>query len=326
MIEGLISTIIPVHNRPLLLGEAVETVLVQTYSSFEIIIVDDGSDDPGMPASLADSERKGDGKVRVLRQSNRGPGVARQHGLENAQGEFIQFLDSDDLLLAGKFASQVAALADDPDAGVCYGKTRFVTATGEVIAPWRRTGERIDSMFPSMLERRWWGTSTPMYRRLLLKRAGPIEALSNEEDWEFDCRIAALGVRLAWVDEWVSVQRDVADNRASACGSSDPEKLRDRARARELILQSALRADVSPSSPEFQQFIRYSFLVARQCAAAGLNDEAEHLVRCLHEAAPRALMHLYLLAGRWLGFRRATRIAEAAHAWAKGSASRVDVS
>lgn len=320
MVHGLVSTIIPVHNRPRLLREAVASVLSQTYENFEIIIVDDGSDDPRMADSLAHCEIEGKNQVRVLRQANQGPGPARQAGLENARGEFIQFLDSDDLLYPNKYAAQVAVLARDPGAGVCYGKTRFVTSTGQVVAPWRRTGERIETMFPSMLAQRWWGTSTPLYRQTLMDRAGPIEALSNEEDWELDCRIAALGVRLAWVDEWVSEQRAVADNRASHGGSSEPAKLRDRARARELILQSALGADMSPAAPEFQQFIRYSFLVARQCAVAGLHGEAEHLVRCLHEAAPRALMRLYLLMGRWLGLGPATRITEALHALGSRSA------
>lgn len=313
MIKGLVSTIIPVYNRPRLLQEAVASVQSQTYPDLEIIIVDDGSDDPRMADSLTLCEREGKAKVRVLRQPNSGPGAARQAGLEESQGEFIQFLDSDDLLYPSKYEQQVAALAADPVAGVCYGKTRYLASAGQVVAPWRRTGERIESMFPSMLEQRWWGTSTPLYRQELLARAGPIKPLSNEEDWEFDCRIAALDVRLAWVDEWVSEQRDIATGRASDRGSSDPAKLRDRAKARELILQSALRADVPPSAPEFQQFIRYSFLVARQCVSAGLHKEGEHLVRILHEAAPRKLMHIYLLAGRVLGFGRATRLAEGAH-------------
>lgn len=318
MIKGLVSTIIPVYNRPALLQEAVASVLAQSYQDIEILVVDDGSNDPGMDESLASCEQLGAGRVHVLRQGNQGPGAARQHGLENARGQFVQFLDSDDLLLKDKFAQQVEALRRKPEAEVSYGKTRFVAADGQVIAPWRRTGEKIATMFPSMLEQRWWGTSTPLYRRSLLNALGPIETLSNEEDWEFDCRIAGLGTRLAWVDEWVSEQRSIADNRASAGGSTDPAKLRDRARARELILRSALRAGIAPETPEFQAFVRYSFLVARQCAAAGLAAEAEHLVGCLNEALPRTLMRVYLLAGRYFGFRRTTRVAESAHRLLRG--------
>lgn len=313
VVQGLVSTVIPVYNRARLLEEAVASVLAQTYEHIEIIIVDDGSDDPSMAGSLENCARLGHGKVDVVRQQNQGPGVARQRGLQEARGEFVQFLDSDDLLLIDKFRLQVEVLRREPPAAVSYGKTRFVLPSGEVLAPWRRTGEKILQMFPSMLAQRWWGTSTPLYRRSILDAAGPITSLVNEEDWEFDCRIAALGVQLAWVDEWVSEQRVTAENRASEGGSTDPVKLRDRARARHLILKSAVRAGVPPETPEFRTLIRYSFLVARQCAAVGLTAEAEKLVRHLNEVAPSGLMNLYLLSGKWIGFQRATRIAEQAH-------------
>jgi hypothetical protein len=312
VITGLVSTIIPVYNRPVLLRECVQSVLQQSHTDFEVIIVDDGSDDPAMAASLSACETLGAGKVRVMRQPNSGPGAARQRGLEAANGEFIQFLDSDDLLLPRKFGIQVAALQAQAKVHACYGKTRYVDANGTVTAPWRRTGERIDLLFPSMLASRWWGTSTPLYRMSALLEAGPISNLRNEEDWEFDCRLGAAGARLVWVDEWVSEQRALAHNRACAGGSIDPEKLQDRAHARRLILEHALRAGVDPRCPEFEAFIRSSFLLARQCALAGLPEPAADLVDRLQRARPRRVMGAYLAAGRVFGFGRTTRLAEAA--------------
>src|SRR4029079_14626008 len=107
MIEGLVSTVIPVHNRPHLLREAVASVLAQTYRPIEIIIVDDGSTDD--TTSVADSlatERSGE--IMVIHQGNTGPGLAREAGRQAARGEFIQYLDSDDILLPRKFELQVS--------------------------------------------------------------------------------------------------------------------------------------------------------------------------------------------------------------------------
>lgn len=128
-----------------------------------------------------------------------------------------------------------------------------------------------------------------------------------------DCRIAAKGCRLVWVDDLVSTVREIAESHASRGGSTDPAKLRDRARAREAILRHAVQAGVLLESKEFAEFSRSSFLVARQCALAGLAGEAEHLVRRLNETVPRMLMRMYLMAGYWLGFSRATFIAESTH-------------
>ena len=171
-----------------------------------------------------------------------------------------------------------------------------------------------------MLARRWWGTSTPLYRYRLLADIGPITDLLNEEDWEYDCRLAAKGVELARVREVVSEQREIASVRASEGGATDPAKLRDRARARHYILRHAQRAGVSPRQHEFQEFVSYSFLLARQCAAAGLTEVAKDLVEQLQAAAPRKLMRTYLLAGTALGFERATAISEWAYRLLRGHA------
>src|SRR5215472_7466164 len=108
MLEGLASTIIPVHNRALLLRQAVASVLAQTYRPIEIIIVDDGSTDD--TAREAEALAKAYSGVRAIHRSNGGPGAARETGRLAANGEFIQYLDSDDLLLPNKFELQVNGL------------------------------------------------------------------------------------------------------------------------------------------------------------------------------------------------------------------------
>src|SRR5436309_5970333 len=207
---ALVSTIIPVWNRPVLLAEAVASVLAQDYRPIEIIIVDDGSTDD--TAAVADAlAREHAGIVKAIHIANGGPGVAREAGRCVARGGYIQHLDSDDVVLPGKFAMQVAALDASPECGAAYGWTRFRHYDGHIEPrPWKRSGERIDTMFPSMLTMRWWDTPTPLYRASLLSDAGPWTNLRIEEDWEYDCRIAARGVRLAYCESWVCEVREHA--------------------------------------------------------------------------------------------------------------------
>ncbi len=277
MTEGLVSTIIPVFNRSEMLKEAVASVLAQSYRPVEIIIVDDGSTDatPEVASGLA---RDYAAEVTVIVKENGGPGPAREAGLLVTHGEFIQYLDSDDLLMPDKFLRQVTGLRHFPECGVSYGKTRFVR-NGAVPAdiPWKRTGERIETMFPSFLRSRWWGTSTPLYRRSVIDQAGPWSSLINEEDWEYDCRIARQGIRLHQVTEFVSTQRDHGGVRLSRDGSRDPVKLRSRAQAHAKILEHAEQAGIICDQPEMKHFARELFLLCRQCGAAGLAQESAGL-------------------------------------------------
>jgi glycosyltransferase involved in cell wall biosynthesis len=138
--------------------------------------------------------------LRVVRQANGGPGAAREAGRCAAQGEFIQYLDSDDLLLPRKFERQVAALRANPDCGVAYCAIHFRRPDGqEETGAWKGTGRDYDKMFPSFLNDRWWDTVTPLYRRTTCDQAGAWTTLRLEEDWEYDCRVAALGTRLAFL-------------------------------------------------------------------------------------------------------------------------------
>jgi len=271
---GLVSTIIPVYNRSGMLREAVASVVRQTYRPIEIIIVDDGSTDE-TPRVADELESTYPFEVRALHVLNGGPGWAREAGRQLARGEFIQYLDSDDLLLPLKFELQVSGLRIHPQCGVAYGRTE----------PWRRTGEHIETMFPSMLQSRWWGTSTPLYRRVVLDRAGAWSRLKAEEDWEYDCRIACQGMRLHFCQEAVSHERQHSGSRLSRGGSRDADKLRDRAEAHRLILGHAQRASIASDSPEMQHFARELFLLARQCGAAGLPDEAKRLFGLAREAS-----------------------------------------
>lgn len=304
MADGLVSTIIPVYNRASMLREAVASVLAQTYRPIEIILADDGSTDdtPDAIAALASSE------VRTIRIENGGPGVAREAGRQIANGELIQYLDSDDLLLPRKFELQVAALRARPDAGVAYGLTRYRDRDGnEIACTWKDANQRQETILPSFLLSRWWETSTPLYRRSVCDAAGPWLPLRLEEDWEYDCRIGALGTRLAFVDEVVAEHRDHPHGRLSKGAALDPGRLRQRAVAHERIAESALRA-VPRDAPEMRHFARELFHMARQCGAAGLEEESRRLLDRARAIAPRWDLQLYGAMAGVIGWTRAGRL------------------
>ena len=307
-IEGLVSTIVPVYNRGALLRESVRSALAQTYRPLELIIVDDGSTDAGTLDTIADLVSSHP-EVRSIRRENGGPGAARETGRVAARGEFIQYLDSDDLLLPTKFELQVAALRRDPEAGVAYGIVRYRNAAGdEIVCDWKPANQKQDYLFPSLLIARWWETVSPLFRRSVTDRVGPWTSLRLEEDWEHDARVAALGVKLAFVNEIVAEHRDHPAERLSRGSGLDPARLRDRAAAHELIAAHAHRAGVRIESPEFQQFARELFHVARQCGAAGLPAEARRLADASSRVSNARDLRVYRRIASVIGWRNAGRL------------------
>jgi hypothetical protein len=318
---GLVTTIIPVYNRAEMLSNAVQSVLDQDYRPIEIIIVDDGSTDNTYSIAQQLASRNPE-EIRVFKQTNSGPGPARQFGLQHARGEFIQYLDSDDLLCRQKFTLQVEMLRRQPDCDVCYSISHdHFLRDGLPIrdVPTKGTGEYRPTLFPKLLLERWWSTNTPLYRHDALKLIGPWKALINEEDWEYDARLGALNVKLAWVSESLSIKRwFAADQHLSNAGAFDPEKLRHRAIARHSIYQSALTAGVSHDSPEMKHFAHAAFLMARDCCNANLGKEASALLSLASQAGcndNKLLrdLRIFRLMKKLLGGRNAVRLGEMFH-------------
>lgn len=257
-----------------MIRNAVDSVLAQRYSAIELIIVDDGSTD-NTYAVLQQLQAAHPDIVRCFTQENCGPGVARNLGLKYARGEFIQYLDSDDILHPNKFQKQVESLGANPDAGVSYCVTlRCASRTGEMI-PWARTAETIENIFPSFLPKRGWATLTPLWRRSVCDAIGPWKPYRVMEDWEHDLRAGILGVIPVHVPEALCTVVDHDENRASGMNEGfTPERIRDFFRAHESIWKIMRDQNLTDWS-YLQQFSRTMFWIGRMCGRFGLNEEAE---------------------------------------------------
>jgi glycosyltransferase involved in cell wall biosynthesis len=125
--KPLISSIITFLNSEEFIEEAIESVLAQTHSNLELLLVDDGSTDDSTQIALRYAERFPE-KVRYLEHAeheNRGAAASRNLGLSNARGEYIALLDSDDVWWAHKLEEQLAILDSHPEAGMVYGQSQY---------------------------------------------------------------------------------------------------------------------------------------------------------------------------------------------------------
>ncbi len=136
----IVSVIIPTFNRASQLEEAVESVLAQSLKDVEIIVVDDGSTD-----DTATRMRKYTGSVTLLRQEQSGASVARNKGVTAAQGEFIAFLDSDDLFLPDHLQESVDFLREEPQIDFVFGDIEKFNTEG-VVMPTFFKGKSIESI------------------------------------------------------------------------------------------------------------------------------------------------------------------------------------
>ena len=129
----VVSVIIPTYNRQALLPRAIDSVVRQTFSDWEIVLVDDGSTDD-TPRIAARYLRQLGRRFIFLRQENRGASAARNAGIETARGEYIAFLDSDDEFVPHKLARQMALLEKRPQLGMVYSDYSFIDLDGRFFA------------------------------------------------------------------------------------------------------------------------------------------------------------------------------------------------
>jgi hypothetical protein len=308
----VVSTIIPVYNRAGLLVEAVNSVLAQSHPLNEIIIVDDGSTDETTDVARGLSVRN-PAVVRYLRLERGREWRARNHGLDIATGEFIQFLDSDDLIAPEKLATQVAALRAHPECGISYCYAReYAIGDPPPGRPARRTGETFATLFPALLHGRIWPYPSPLFRRSVIDAAGAFLDLSAYPDWELECRMAASGVRLHHTRSFLAETRNTHRLEGRRKSIKPPAALRDTAHIFEVILGHARRAQVPASA--LNAFVPRLLHIGRQCASIGLEVEARRCLELARDAATgplRRRLKAYATVSDLCGWVFVGRVAEA---------------
>jgi glycosyltransferase involved in cell wall biosynthesis len=198
--DGLVSVITPFFNARPYLTEAVESVLAQSYRPLELLLVDDGSTDGSADciAHLADTH---DG-VRLLRLShNQGQAAARNAALLRARGEFLTFLDADDVMMPDRLAFQIDYLVTHRDVDVIIGSAEYVLEPGVAPPEWLRG--------PVAASRsRHRDPMTMLARRGVFDRVGLFDTsyrVGEDTEWVF--RATAAGVGITKVDRIVIRRR-----------------------------------------------------------------------------------------------------------------------
>ncbi|MEP6489079.1 glycosyltransferase [Microcoleus vaginatus GB2-A3] len=192
-----VSVIIPAYNGDRYIAQAVESVLSQTYTNWEIIVVDDGSTDDTRQALQPYFDR-----IRYFSQENQGVAAARNRGIEESKSELIAFLDQDDFFLPDKLAAQVALFRSSPSLGIVNSGWRLVNKHGETISDikcWE---------YLPKLDLETWIVQMPvlpsamMFSRKWLKLVGGFNSeFDSVDDADLLLRLALLGCEAAWLPQ-----------------------------------------------------------------------------------------------------------------------------
>ena len=183
-----ISIITPAYNAERTILETVESVQKQTYSDFELIIVDDGSKD--RTVELLQSIE--DQRLKIFSYENGGVAIARNRGLSHATGDLIAFIDADDLWTPDKLELQLAALQKHPEAGVAYSWTYFMSDKGESITPAKPVFVEGNVYAKLLVDNFLAHGSNPLIRREAIESVGEFDSsFPHCADWDFYLRLAA---------------------------------------------------------------------------------------------------------------------------------------
>jgi glycosyltransferase involved in cell wall biosynthesis len=183
-----ISIIVPVYNGETTILETIASVQQQTFSDFEIIVINDGSTDQ----TLELLQTIQDERLKIFSYENGGLPIARNRGLSQATGEFIGFLDADDLWTPDKLELQLAALRQHPDAGVAYSWTYFKYEENEYSYVDKSSFFEGNVYADLLVKNFLHNGSNPLISKQAIESVGFFDpALKSCEDWDFYLRLAS---------------------------------------------------------------------------------------------------------------------------------------
>lgn len=282
------SIIMPCFNAEETLDQAIQSVMEQTYCSWELIVVDDGSTD-ATPERLQ-TWAKRDARIRVLQISNRGPAVARNLGASQAAGSILSFLDADDYWRDTKL-SDTNRVFENAEIGGAYGQVSFFETVGQEVA--RSTVDKKPLSIPQLMGENPVCTMSnfSLRRKHFLDHGGLAHGFVHNEDLEWLIRLVGMGVviqPIASPQVWY---------RKSQCGLS--ADLTAMASSRKHALQTARYFGFEPQRADEAQYLRYlsrralrldhGAKTARAFALRGLSQNPLAFLSPLKRGLPTAL-------------------------------------
>jgi len=225
-VNPLVSILIPAFNAEPWIADTIRSAMGQTWQRKEIIIIDDGSSDQ----TLAIARQFASKDVAVITQQNQGAATARNHALSLSQGDYIQWLDADDLLTPEKISRQVEASHECPNkrtlfsSGWGYFVYRADRAKFSPTSLWCDLSP-VEWLLRKMGENLHMQTATWLVTRELTEAAGPWDTrLSNDDDGEYFCRVILASDGIRFVPEGGVFYRITTSKRLSYIGGSDKKK------------------------------------------------------------------------------------------------------
>jgi len=205
----LVSVIIPAYNYAHFVSETLASVQAQTYQHWECIVIDDGSTDD--TSAVVSRFSRNEGRVKLIRQENEGLAAARNAGIANSAGEYLQFLDADDLLEEKKLERQVEFLEQHEDVDVVYGDVRYFRTGHPEQLLFSQTGENAPWVVPlsargkdvllALLKNNFMVVSSPLLRRSVVTDVGLFDGdVKGVEDWDYWLRCAIRDKRFHFQD------------------------------------------------------------------------------------------------------------------------------
>ena len=203
--NSLVSIVIPFYNRSKIMAECLEKIQDQTYKSYEIIAVDDGSTEEYDESLI---EKKVDKFIRL--EKNSGPGYARQIGREAAHGDFIAYLDSDDWWSPNFLAACVSALIQNPECGMAY--TNTIQLENGIKFNNRLRKKTPDKILPALFKMRSWSTASSVWRKEV-SLPEFWKAYRDHEDYLHEVLCASKNNAVKFVSEAETFTNIVVSNR-----------------------------------------------------------------------------------------------------------------
>lgn len=180
-----VTVVVPLFNRADIVAETIESVIRQDTSSWELILVDDGSTDNSV--ETASSYAAADPRIKCVTRPpamRKGANSCRNYGFSLAEGQFVKWLDSDDLLTADALSSQLELFRQRPGLSVCFGQGEyFVSSTGQPDGLWSRKVLSDNILWDYLRNQIRWPVGGPLWKKTFFQGPPFHENLMNSQEW-----------------------------------------------------------------------------------------------------------------------------------------------